>query len=84
MKSRFFKEEDIKTKLNSFAAVLILVSIFSPISAQTAEYVQITGMVYDQKGKAIENAQVFLASSALGASTRGSGLFSIKNVCSGT
>ncbi|MCH8874279.1 carboxypeptidase regulatory-like domain-containing protein, partial [candidate division KSB1 bacterium] len=41
-------------------------------------------MVYDQKRKAIENAQVFLASSALGAYTRGSGMFRIKNVPPGT
>ena len=70
----------MKTKLNSFAALLILVTIFSQLSAQTMKYVQITGMVYDQKRKAIENAQVFLASSALGAYTRGSGMFRINNV----
>ncbi len=74
----------MKTKLNSFAALLILVTIFSQLSAQTMKYVQITGMVYDQKRKAIENAQVFLASSALGAYTRGSGMFRIKNVPPGT
>jgi len=74
----------MKTKLNSFAALLILMTIFSQLSAQTTEYVQITGMVYGQKRKAIENAQVFLASSALGASTRGSGMFRIKNVPPGT
>ncbi len=71
-------------KLNSFAALLILVTIFSHLSAQTTGYVQITGMVSDQMGKAIENAQVFLASTALGASTRRSGMFRIKNVSSGT
>ena len=74
----------MKTKLNPFAALLILVTIFSQLSAQTTEYVQITGMVYGQKRKAIDNAQVFLASSALGASTRGSGMFRIKNVPPGT
>ncbi len=74
----------MKTKLNSSAALLILVTIFSRLSAQTTEYVQITGMVSDQKGKAIGNAQVFLASTTLGASTRGSGMFRIKNVGSGT
>ena len=84
MKSKFFKEEVMKTKLTSFAAVLILLAIFSPLSAQTTKYVQITGMVYDQKRQAIENAQVFLASSALGAYTRGSGRFGIKKVPPGT
>jgi len=74
----------MKTKLNSSAALLILVTIFSQLSAQTTGYVQITGMVSDQKGKAIGNAQVFLASTALGASTRGSGMFRIKNVSAGT
>jgi hypothetical protein len=68
----------------TLVAALTLMTSLGQLSAQRPEYVQITGMVYDQKRRAIENAQVFLAYTALGAATRRSGMFTIKDVPSGT
>ncbi len=74
----------MKTKLNSLAALLILMTIFTQLSAQTMNSFKVSGRVFDNKRKPLENVDAFLAYTMLSTSTNPQGRFVLKNIPAGT